>query len=115
MVASTRGLLALAMATAPPQKPPAPKPAPSQNRDRARKAIAKKVRTGKVQRMIKRAVDPEAGARQDAERKERKRMEREAGGAMVVSRRHESPGGQRKVKATACVSPGGRHWDLKIE
>ena len=65
--------------------------------------------------MIKRAVDPEAGARRDAERKERKRMEREAGGAIVVYHRQESPGGQRKVKATACVSPGGRHWDVKIE
>ena len=82
------------------------------NRARAQRAIAKKVRTGKVQRMIKRAVDPEAGARRDAARKEQKRLEK--AGAMVVHRQ-ESPGGQRKVRATACMSPGGRHWDVKIE
>lgn len=113
MVAATRGLLALAMATAPPQPSPAPKPALNVNRERARKAIAKKVRTGKVQRMIKRAVDPEAGARRDAAKKEQKRLQKASGaGAVVV--RQESPGGQRKVRATACLSPGGRHWDVRI-
>ena len=41
---------------------------------RARKRIEKKVRTGKVRRALNRAADPEAGARRDAERKERMRM-----------------------------------------
>jgi len=78
---------------------------------RARKAIEKKVRTGKVRRMLNRAADPEAGARRDAARKEQKRMAKQ--GMAIVAAPPRSPV-RKSVTAFATVSPGGKHWEVSV-
>ena len=70
------------------------------------------MRTGKVRRMLNRAADPDGGARRDAERKERMRTAK-LGGTMVAASAPRSPV-RRSVKATATVSPGGKHWVLSV-
>ena len=78
----------------------------------AHKAIAKKVRTGKAKRQIARAIDPEAGPRRDAARKERKRLAKEADSCAESSPQPSRSPARRSVKATARVSPGGKHWEV---
>ena len=76
---------------------------------RARKAIQKKLTQGKTRRMLNKAADPEAGARRDAERKERKRMAKQ--GVFIAP--SASPA-RKSVRAVAMVSPGGKHWEVSV-
>ena len=70
------------------QKPNKPKVVQD---ERMQKQLTKKVRTGKVQRMIRRAVSDYDAA----------------------GRPQRDAGNQPRIRAHAVLSPGGKHWQVK--